>query len=197
MKIMSILASKLDLPADALQTSTEFPRNPATTFASPVDHRVYRPTCPKSRHLAAPTLAPSRSYSTGLTDSKSGPKSSRGNYNLIVDPDSKTGKDEWLWVVPPKPGCAIVNLGDAAVKFSNGVNCSGRHRVIPAPGVQGTYPRYSIVYFVRPTNKTVLKQMRGGKIPNGPEAEEEYTAQEWIMRQARKLRGWYKEPQKS
>lgn len=47
---------------------------------------------------------------------------------------------EWLWV-KPKKGCAIVNLGDAAVKFTNGVLCSGRHRVIPAPGEQGKWPR--------------------------------------------------------
>ena len=30
--------------------------------------------------------------------------------------------------------------------------CSGRHRVIPAPGAQGKLPRYSVVYFVRPEN---------------------------------------------
>jgi isopenicillin N synthase-like dioxygenase len=47
---------------------------------------------------------------------------------------------EWLWV-KPKKNCAIVNLGDAAVKFTNGVLCSGRHRVIPAPGEQGRWPR--------------------------------------------------------
>ncbi|KAI0127578.1 hypothetical protein BJ170DRAFT_595439 [Xylariales sp. AK1849] len=59
------------------------------------------------------------------------------------------GPGEWLWV-KPKKGCAIINLGDAAVKFTNGVLCSGRHRVIPSPGAQGKWPRYSIVYFVRP-----------------------------------------------
>ncbi|KAH6661311.1 hypothetical protein BKA67DRAFT_654431 [Truncatella angustata] len=92
---------------------------------------------------------------------------------------------EWLWVKPQK-GCAIVNLGDAAVKFTNGALCSGRHRVIPAPGAQGKWPRYSIVYFVRPEDKCILKQLRGTGIPDGPE-EEGLTAQDWIYRQAQNL----------
>ncbi|KAI1109613.1 hypothetical protein F5Y14DRAFT_455877 [Nemania sp. NC0429] len=91
---------------------------------------------------------------------------------------------EWLWV-KPKKGCAIVNLGDAAVKFSNGVLCAGRHRVIPAPGAQGKLPRYSVVYFVRPEDQCVMKQLRGPGIPDGPEEEETHiNAREWIKMQA-------------
>ncbi|KAI0871649.1 hypothetical protein GGS24DRAFT_53563 [Hypoxylon argillaceum] len=90
---------------------------------------------------------------------------------------------EWLWV-KPKKGCAIINLGDAAVKFTNGVLCAGRHRVIPAPGVQGKLPRYSVVYFVRPENECIMKQLRGPGIPDGPEEESDITAGEWIKRQA-------------
>ncbi|GAP86937.1 putative clavaminate synthase-like protein [Rosellinia necatrix] len=90
---------------------------------------------------------------------------------------------EWLWV-KPKKGCAIINLGDAAVKFTNGVLCAGRHRVIPAPSVQGRFPRFSVVYFVRPENKCIMKQFRGPGIPDGPEEETEINAAEWIKRQA-------------
>ncbi|KAI1163803.1 Clavaminate synthase-like protein [Nemania serpens] len=90
---------------------------------------------------------------------------------------------EWLWV-KPKKGCAIINLGDAAVKFTNGVLCAGRHRVIPAPGVQGKYPRYSVVYFVRPENQCIMKQLRGPGIPDGPEEEGHINAGEWIKQQA-------------
>ena len=39
-----------------------------------------------------------------------------------LEPDSE---GEWLWV-KPKKGCAIVNLGDAMVRFTNGALCSGR-----------------------------------------------------------------------
>ncbi|KAI1432899.1 hypothetical protein GGR50DRAFT_553184 [Xylaria sp. CBS 124048] len=91
---------------------------------------------------------------------------------------------EWLWV-KPKRGCAIINLGDAAVKFTNGVLCSGRHRVVPAPGLQGKYPRFSVVYFVRPENSCIMKQMRGPGIPDGPEEGEEagMDTREWIKHQ--------------
>ncbi|KAK8135728.1 Clavaminate synthase-like protein [Apiospora sp. TS-2023a] len=99
---------------------------------------------------------------------------------------------EWLWVVP-KPGCAIVNLGDAAVKFTNGVFCSGRHRVIPAPGPQGKFPRYSVVYFVRPEDTVIMEALEGEGIPKPQqqtgkeEKEEKLTASEWIYRQALNL----------
>ncbi|KAI1077961.1 putative oxidoreductase [Whalleya microplaca] len=93
---------------------------------------------------------------------------------------------EWLWV-RPKRGCAIINLGDAAVKFTNGVLCSGRHRVVPSPGAQGKWPRYSIVYFVRPEDKCGMKQLRGAGIPDGPEEGEGLTAKEWIFEQAKGL----------
>ncbi|KAH9826416.1 oxidoreductase vrtI-like [Teratosphaeria destructans] len=98
-----------------------------------------------------------------------------------LEPDTP---GEWLWV-KPKPGCAIVNLGDAAVKFTNGVLCSGRHRVIPAPGEQGKWPRYSVVYFVRPTDDSRLKTLKGSGVPPaGDEEEEGVRAQDWIYQQA-------------
>jgi len=91
---------------------------------------------------------------------------------------------EWLWV-KPKRGHAIVNLGDAAVKFTNGVLCSGRHRVIPSPGEQGKWPRYSIVYFVRPTDHCKLKTLKGSGVPPADDMDEEgVAAKDWIYRQA-------------
>jgi len=91
---------------------------------------------------------------------------------------------EWLWV-KPKRGHAIVNLGDAAVKFTNGVLCSGRHRVIPSPGEQGKWPRYSIVYFVRPVDDARLKTLKGEGVPPADDQDEEgVAAKEWIYRQA-------------
>jgi isopenicillin N synthase-like dioxygenase len=101
---------------------------------------------------------------------------------------------EWLWV-KPKKGCAIINLGDAAVKFTNGVLCSGRHRVIPAPGVQGKWPRYSIVYFVRPEDDCVMEQLSAPGIPKDVQSEEssQISAHEWIARQAQGLGTQFKE----
>lgn len=94
---------------------------------------------------------------------------------------------EWLWV-KPKPKCAVVNLGDAAVKFTNGVLCSGRHRVVPAPAEQGLWPRFSIVYFVRPNNEARLKTLKGHGIPPADDQDEEgIEAKQWIFQQATKL----------
>ncbi|KAK4549511.1 hypothetical protein LTR36_006508 [Oleoguttula mirabilis] len=91
---------------------------------------------------------------------------------------------EWLWV-KPKRGCAIVNLGDAAVKYTNGVLCSGRHRVIPSPGEQGKWPRYSIVYFVRPADKTIMQTLKGSGVPPADDyGEKGVEAKEWIYQQA-------------
>lgn len=93
-----------------------------------------------------------------------------------------------LWV-KPRRGCAIINLGDAAVKFTNGVLCSGRHRVIPSPGMQGTFPRYSVVYFVRPEDAVMLRTLDSatGAIPADTSGEPALNAKDWIFQQAQGL----------
>ena len=48
--------------------------------------------------------------------------------------------DAWEYV-QPQSGCAIVNMGDAMVHFSNGVIRSNLHRVGYAPGLQGLQDR--------------------------------------------------------
>ncbi|KAJ4347906.1 uncharacterized protein N0V89_009278 [Didymosphaeria variabile] len=63
---------------------------------------------------------------------------------------------EWEYV-KPLPGCAVINLGDAMVTFTNGVLKSAKHRVVPAPGAQGDVDRYSVVYFVRPHNEALME----------------------------------------
>lgn len=66
--------------------------------------------------------------------------------------------------------------------------CSGRHRVSPAPGEQGKWPRYSIVYFVRPNDDCRLKTLKGKGIPMaGDEDDEGINAKEWIAQQSGKL----------
>lgn len=91
---------------------------------------------------------------------------------------------------PPPPNHAIVNLGDAMVKWTGGALCSGRHRVVPAPGDQGRFDRYSVVYFVRPEDKAVLRRLEAPGIPRlgAGEREEEVTGKEWILKQAKALR---------
>ena len=71
---------------------------------------------------------------------------------------------EWEYV-KPMSGHAIINLGDAMVKFTNGALKSAKHRVVPAPGEQVNVDRYSIVYFVRPANDVMMEPV--GKFKEG------------------------------
>ncbi|KAL2006257.1 hypothetical protein VTN00DRAFT_9911 [Thermoascus crustaceus] len=93
---------------------------------------------------------------------------------------------EWCYV-RPLPGHAIVNLGDAMVKFTNGLLRSNIHRVVAPPGAQGDSTRYSLVYFSRPEDDVQLKRLDGSNlIP--PLAtgmvEEEINSKDWIIRRA-------------
>jgi len=108
----------------------------------------------------------------------------------------KKEKSEWVFV-KPLPGTAIINLGDAMVKFTNGALKSAKHRVVPSPGEQGEEERYSVVYFVRPCNDTLMKPVGdfengthvkvGGKISVGEEEGKVYTAGEWMIKRAIQL----------
>ena len=101
----------------------------------------------------------------------------------ILPPGKQT---EWCYV-KPIPTCAIINLGDAMVKFTNGLLRSNIHRVNSPPGAQGEAMRYSLVYFNRPEDHVILKRLEGSDMipPLGPdEHEDEVTSKDWIIRRA-------------
>jgi len=110
-------------------------------------------------------------------------------------PETAGGKEgEWVYV-RPVPGCAIVNLGDALVKFTAGLFRSNIHRVLSPPGEQCKLERYSLVYFSRPEDTVPLKRLKGGLIDEQPrtEGDEEATSsKEWILRRglANKADNW-------
>jgi isopenicillin N synthase-like dioxygenase len=58
------------------------------------------------------------------------------------------GLDEWQYIAP-KPGHAIVNVGDSLTALSKGALKSCLHRVVPPPDAWNQ-TKYSIVYLVRP-----------------------------------------------
>lgn len=99
---------------------------------------------------------------------------------------------EWIYV-KPSPAHAIINLGDAMVKFSNGNLKSAKHRVVPSPGLQANIDRYSVVYFVRPADHVLMEPIKdfvsedvvqvGGKVGE----EKVYTAGEWNTRRMNQL----------
>ena len=93
---------------------------------------------------------------------------------------------EWVYV-RPLPGHAIVNLGDAMVKFTNGLFRSNIHRVVAPPGAQADYTRYSLVYFARPEDTVKLRRLDGSDIipplVDG-HVEEDINSKDWIIRRA-------------
>lgn len=97
------------------------------------------------------------------------------------------GEDaEWCYV-RPLPGHAIINLGDAMVKFTNGLLRSNIHRVVSPPGQQADATRYSLVYFSRPEDNVPLKRLSGSdRIPPlaADVIEEEINSKDWIIRRA-------------
>lgn len=93
---------------------------------------------------------------------------------------------EWVYV-KPVPGSAVVNLGDALVKFTAGILKSNIHRVCPPPPPQDGIMRTSLVYFSRPEDKVVLRRLKGGLIDQQAQDdsdEPELTAQEWTWRRS-------------
>lgn len=98
------------------------------------------------------------------------------------------GQTEWMYV-RPMPGHAIINIGDALVKFTNGALRSNFHRIVSPPGAQAEFTRFSMLYFCRPNDDVVLRPLEGSdRIPEMDEQElsemEQITSKEWILRRA-------------
>ena len=108
----------------------------------------------------------------------------------FLSPGLENSEKNWQFV-RPEPGCAIINLGDAMVKWTNGLFKSPYHRVTYAPGEQANRVRYSVAYLVRPENETPMKRLQGSEmIPplKEGEVEEDITAAEWHHKQSEKHR---------
>ncbi|PPQ77894.1 hypothetical protein CVT25_015381 [Psilocybe cyanescens] len=74
----------------------------------------------------------------------------------VLIPDSDGGK--WKYVKPIQ-GYFICNIGDSLNILSGGILKSCTHRVLPPPGAQAGYERWSLVYFSRPTNDVNLEAL--------------------------------------
>lgn len=102
----------------------------------------------------------------------------------ILPPGSEA---DWVYV-KPLPGHAVVNLGDAMAKFTQGLLRSNIHRVSAAPGLQADVDRYSLVYFNRPRDDVVLRRLDGSSkippIPAGEPQEDAMTSADWVSRRS-------------
>lgn len=95
------------------------------------------------------------------------------------------GPENWAYV-RPLPGHAIINLGDAMVKFTKGILRSNIHRVVSPPGIQGDETRYSLVYFSRPEDDVLLGPLRESAMIDDRcgdgEEDKPVKSKEWILR---------------
>lgn len=100
---------------------------------------------------------------------------------------------QWTYV-KPLPGHCIINLGDAMVKFTNGLLRSNIHRVVSPPGKQANETRYSVVYFSRPEDEVLLKGLESSSVIPRLEAadgsEKVMNSKDWIMLQAMQRRNF-------
>jgi len=105
------------------------------------------------------------------------------------------GSEIWQYV-KPIPNHAICNIGDALSFFSGGVLRSNMHRVLPPPGAQSTYERWSIVFFTRPGDSKILRALvessptiAASVAANpGRKFDAGVTAKEWFARRVRNQR---------
>ncbi|RAL06155.1 putative oxidoreductase, 2OG-Fe(II) oxygenase family [Aspergillus ibericus CBS 121593] len=154
-------------------------------------HRLSALSGDQVRFIKSP--APVHSYSTRKATSTPtmGPHTDFGTLTILLNrlgglqvlsPNS----EEWTYV-KPLPGHAIVNLGDAMVKFTNGRLRSNVHRVMRPPGEQGGCTRYSVVYFARAEDDVPLRRLEGEGIPKeekGKGKEKVVSSKEWVLKRA-------------
>ena len=97
------------------------------------------------------------------------------------------GTEQWAFVPPPpRPGCAVVNLGDGMALFTNGLFHSCLHRVGPLPG-RPMPERYSVAYMMRAEDATPLAALKGSPLiparsTHGIDGTKGLTSGEWIRR---------------
>ena len=116
-----------------------------------------------------------------------------GGLQILPPPSLVNVGEEPQWTyVKPLAGHCIVNLGDAMVRFTNGLLRSNIHRVVSPPGEKAKETRYSLVYFARPEDEVVLKRLDGSDVippmAEGEEKGQEMSAKDWIELQAMRLR---------
>ena len=101
------------------------------------------------------------------------------------DVETHLNKSTGWEFVRPEAGCAVVNMGDAMVHFSEGVLRSNLHRVAYAPGEQALMDRYSIAYFARPEDEVVLEGLgSAGRIERGDHIQQGVKVKDWVAMKA-------------
>lgn len=104
------------------------------------------------------------------------------------------GAEDWAYVAP-RPGHAIINLGDQMSLLTNKLFLTCLHRVAPLPD-RAMETRYSFAYLMRAEDDTPLTGMKSDLIPPSDSIEEVLTSGEWLGQKFGMLRfDTYKEKQ--
>lgn len=170
--INTILATQLGMPSDTF-ASLQSPAKPSGTvvrlikaYASP-EHEDLRTSM--IHHTDFGTITLLANVLGGLQ---------------ILAPGKVATDDAWLYV-RPKPGCLIVNLGDAMVQWTGGLLRSNVHRINFAPSQQRFADRYSLAILVRPERDASMRRLLG----EGEDSEDRnLTAWEWEVKKAMALK---------
>ncbi|PYH36792.1 oxidoreductase [Aspergillus neoniger CBS 115656] len=91
--------------------------------------------------------------------------------------------ENWEYV-RPRPGCALINVGDSLMKWTGGVLHSAFHRVVTAPGEQGSVARQSVALLTRPDRSVTMQRIKGSAvIPPLKEGEvdDDRSVSDWII----------------
>ncbi|CAE6455388.1 putative 2-oxoglutarate-dependent dioxygenase At3g49630 [Arabidopsis thaliana] [Rhizoctonia solani] len=89
----------------------------------------------------------------------------------LLSPDKKSRS--WLWV-QPRPGHAVINVGDS-LRFLSGKRFkSCLHRVFPTTDGYQTESRYSIAYFLRPESTAKFEDTEGRAVSAKTWHDEKY-----------------------
>lgn len=102
-----------------------------------------------------------------------------GGLQILTPGGDVMDEDAWRYV-RPKPGCLIVNLGDAMVQWTGGILRSNMHRIRFAPGQQRFVDRYSVAILVRPNRDASMRSLVG---PSDGGTDDGLTAWEWEVKQ--------------
>ncbi|RYP19577.1 hypothetical protein DL765_003304 [Monosporascus sp. GIB2] len=167
--ISSILASQIGLPPETF-TSLQVPTKPSgtvirflKTFASPAEEDLRTSLIHHSDFGTITLLA-----------------NVLGGLQLLAPGKDPADESAWLWV-KPRPGCLIVNIGDAMAQWTGGLLRSSLHRIRHAPGQQRFSDRYSLALLTRPERDASMKRLVGG---DQDDENANLTAWEWEVKKA-------------
>ncbi|KAF8462877.1 Clavaminate synthase-like protein [Gautieria morchelliformis] len=139
--ILDLISDRLNLPREVLRSKHRL------TEQSPSESRIIRNP---PRNMTKEVVAIGAHTDFG---SLSFLHNILGGLQVLVP-----GTNSWQYV-KPLPGHAICNIGDSLAIYSGVLRVPRRsnlHRVIPPPGEQGRFVRWSLVYFLRPAMSSVL-----------------------------------------